>query len=165
MIGFKQFMEERKPKRKYVAVQYDVTTQRKLREWAKENGFDLTTRYDGTSQSEEDFDFHTTIFYTTSEHDIPNHKKVIAPSGVAKVTGITMLGHNKDIPVLEIHSPMVLRMRRHYADVHGMKDEWPEYTPHVSVSYSKNLPDISKVKLPTFDLTFNEIKIEDGNDF
>jgi len=161
MLGFKDFMEKA-PTKKYVAVQYDEATQRKLRAWAQDNGFDLTTKYDGTKQDAKDFDFHTTIFFTTTEHQIPNHVKVIAPSASAKVVDIMMLGVNNDIPVLKIESPMVLRLRKHYAEVYGMEDQWPEYKPHVSVSYSKDLPDMSKVKLPTFELTFNEIKVDDA---
>jgi hypothetical protein len=162
MISFRDFMEKA-PVEKYVAVQYDAATQRKLRAWAKENGFDLTKKYDGSDQSEEDFDFHTTIFFTTSKHDIPNHKKVIAPAGTAKVVDIIMLGANNDIPVLKIESSMVTRLRNHYADTYDMKDAWPEYKPHVSISYSKDLPDMKKVKLPTFELTFNEIKVDDAS--
>lgn len=164
MIRFKDFMEENKTT-KYVAVQYDKQTQRKLMAWAKDNGFDLETKYDGTKQNEDDFDFHTTIFFTTSKHNLPNHTKTITPSGTAKVVDIMMLGVNNDIPVLKIESPMVLQLRKHYAETYGMEDQWPEYKPHVSISYSKNLPDMNKVKLPTFELTFDEIKVDDGNDF
>jgi len=160
MMGFKDFTEEATTK--YVAVQYDEATQRKLRTWAKENGFDLTTKYDGTKQDEKDFDFHTTIFITTSTHNIPNHRKTIAPSGSAKVVDIMMLGVNNNIPVLKIESPAILRIRKHYAETYGMKDAWPEYKPHVSLSYSSDLPDMKKVKLPTFELTFNEIKVDDA---
>ena len=161
MIGFRDFMEKA-PTQKYVAVQYDEATQRKLRAWAEENGFDLSTKYDGTKQDPKDFDFHTTIFFTTTLHQIPNHTKVIAPGGSAKVVDIMMLGVNNDIPVLKIESPMVARIRKHYEDTYGMKDQWDEYKPHVSVSYSKDLPDMDKVKLPTFELTFNEIKVDDA---
>lgn len=161
MIGFRDFMEKA-PTKKYVAVQYDEATQCKLKAWAEDNGFDLTTKYDGTKQDAEDFDFHTTIFFTTTEHDIPNHIKTIAPGGSAKVVDITMLGVNNDIPVLKIESPSVLRIRSHYAETYGMKDVWTNYIPHVSLSYSKDLPDMKKVKLPTFELTFNQIKVDDA---
>lgn len=159
--GFLDFMEKA-PTRKYVAVQYDEATQRKLRKWATENGFDLTTKYDGTKQNIENFDFHSTIFFTSTEHQIPNHIKTIAPSGSAKVVDIEMFGVNKDIPVLRVESPTILRLRKHYEEAYGMKDEWPDYKPHVSISYSKDLPDMSKVKLPTFELTFNQIKVDDA---
>ena len=161
MMRFKQFMEE-KTSKKYVAVQYDEATQRKLRKWAMDNGFDLTTKYDGSTQRPEDFDFHTTIFFTTTEHAIPNHVKTIAPGSIAKVVDIMMLGVNNDIPVLKVESPMIDRIRKHYEETYGMKDAWPEYKPHVSVSYSKNLPNLENVKLPDFELTFNQIKVDDA---
>jgi hypothetical protein len=162
MMGFRDFTESA-AKRKYVAVQYDEDTQRKLRKWAEDNGFDLSTKYDGTKQDPKEFDFHTTIFFTATEHNLPNHMKTIAPSGSAKVVDIMMLGVDNNIPSLKIESPMVSQLRKHYEDTYGMKDDWPTYKPHVSVSYSKeDLPDLSKVKLPTFELTFNQIKIDDA---
>jgi hypothetical protein len=88
--------------------------------------------------------------------------KTIAPGGSAKVVDIEMFGVNKDIPVLIVKSPMLLRIRKHYEEGYGMKDAWPEYKPYVSVSYSKDLPDMNKVKLPTFDLTFNQVKVDDA---
>lgn len=163
MIGFKMFISEEKSK-KYVAVQYDNDTQKKLRAWAKENGFDLTAKYDGEKQREEDFDFHTTIFFSTTEHDLANGKS--KTSGSAKVVDILMLGVNNDIPVLKIESDSIWNIRKYFADKYGMKDAWDEYKPHVSVSYSKdNLPEMSKVKLPDFDLTFNELKVDDAKEF
>jgi hypothetical protein len=162
MIGFRNFME-RAPVKKYVAVQYDVLTQNRLQKWSEDNGFDLSIDYEGNRQNPKDFDFHTTIFYTTSMHHIPNYMKNIAPSGSAKVVDIMMLGVNNDIPVLKIESPMILQLRKHYAEVYDMRDEWPEYKPHVSVSYSKILPNMSKVRLPDFELTFNRVKVADGS--
>jgi hypothetical protein len=161
MLGFMEFMEKA-PTKKYVAIQYDEATQRKLRKWAVDNGFDLTAKYDGSKQNPEDFDFHTTVFFTTTEHSIPNHLKTIAPGGSAKVVGFEMLGMNRDIPVLKVSSPMIDRLRKHYADAYGMKDAWPEYKPHVSLSYSKNLPSTETIELPDFDLTFNTVKVDDA---
>ena len=159
MKTFKEYMMEQATT-KYVAVQYDEATQRKLRDWAKKNGFDLTAKYDGSPQKEEDFDFHTTIFFTTSVHDLENRMITLAPGGEAKVVDITMLGDR--IPVLKVESPMIARLRKHYEEVHGMKDQYPEYIAHVSLSYSKKLPDMSNIKLPDFPLTFNQVKIDDA---
>ena len=147
---------------KYIAVQYDEVTQKKLREWAKKNGFDLTVNYDGTSQPEEDFDFHTTIFFTTSKHDIKNEVVNLDEPGTAKVVDIMMLGVNNNIPVLKVESPDILGFRQRYEKQHGMKDAWPEYKPHVSLSYSTDSPDTAGIKLPTFPLVFDKIKIADA---
>ncbi len=158
MKTFREYMTE-ELKTKYVAVQYDAETQKKLRDWAKANGFDLTSKYDGSPQAEEDFDFHSTIFFTTSKHDIPNHLKSIKPA-TAKAVDIIMLGDR--IPVLKVESPTILAIRKHYEETYGMQDQYPDYIPHVSVSYSKNLPDMSNIKLPDFPLVFNEIKVDDA---
>lgn len=163
MMTFKEFVD--RPMKKYVAVQYDNDTQNRMRKWATENGFDLTKSFDGSDQDAKDFDFHTTIFFTTTEHSIPNHTKTIAPSGSAKAVGIEFLGINHDVPVLKIQSTMILRLRKHYAETYGMKDQWPEYKPHVSLSYNREqLPDLSSIALPTFELTFNQIKVDDAKD-
>ena len=147
---------------KYIAVQYNEATQKKLREWAKKNGFDLTVNYDGTSQPEEDFDFHTTIFFTTSKHDLKSEVMNLDEPGTAKVVDIMMLGVNNNIPVLKVESLDIYGIRKYYENQHGMKDAWPEYKPHVSLSYSTDLPDMSKVKPPKFQLVFDKIKIADA---
>jgi hypothetical protein len=162
MKSFKIFIEEKRFTTKYIAVQYDEATQKKLREWAIKNGFDLTQDYDGNNQDAKDFDFHTTIFYSTSEHDIKNEILQINRSRTAKVVDIEMLGVNNNIPVLKIESNDILKIRRYYEAEYDMKDAWPEYKPHISLSYSKNIIDTSKMKLPTFLLTFDTIKIADG---
>lgn len=161
MLNFSNYLIEQALQRKYVAVQYDNATQRKLRAWAKENGFDLTVNYDGSSQTEEDFDFHTTIFYSETKHDMNNDVIALVPSGDAKVVDIMMLGEYNDIPVLKIESSAIQSIRKHFEDEYGMKDKWPEYKPHISLSYSKKLPDMSKVKPPAFTLKFNRIEIND----
>ena len=46
-----------------------------------------------------------------------------------------------------------------------MQDAWPDYKPHISLSYSReNLPDIEHIPLPDFPLVFDKIKIADGSD-
>ena len=163
MKSFSEFIIEQLTT-KYIAVQYDEATQKKLREWAKSNGFDLTVNYDGTSQPEEDFDFHTTIFFTTTKHDLKNETKKLVSPGQAKVVDIMMLGVNNDIPVLKIESSDILDIRKQYEEQYGMKDAWPEYKPHVSLSYSKDTPDVSSITLPDFTLTFDKLKIDDAED-
>ena len=164
MKSFKVFIEERRFTTKYVAVQYDEATQKKLREWAIKNGFDLTKTHDGDDQSAKDFDFHTTKFFSTSEHDIKNEVIDLGESetGTAKIVGIELFGVDSNIPVLKIESLDIYGIRKYYENRYNMKDAWPEYKPHVSLSYSTNLPDMSKVKPPKFLLTFDSIKIADG---
>lgn len=156
MKTLKEFLS----KRKYVAVQYDDESQKKLREWAERNGFDLSVKYNGDEQDPKDFDFHTTIFYTTNEVRLRNEASRLDPTEV-KITGIKFLGENEDIPVLTISpSGGILNLRKYYEDL-GLEDQWPSYQPHISLSYSKEKVDTSKMKLPDFKPVFDRLTIED----
>lgn len=152
--------EELTSSRKYIAVYYDDETQQKLRDYCVKNGFDLTLD-DGEQQPIENFKFHTTIFYTVSEHKITNEIKTLEQKSAIAV-GFDLLGENHDIPVLTIESSDILDIRKHFENKYNMKDEWPEYKPHVSLSYAKeNLPDLTTILLPDFELTFDKLKIDD----
>jgi len=155
MKTLKEFMQERK----YIAVIYDDETQIKLREWAINNGFDLTINYDGEAQEEKDFDFHTTIFYTTNEVYLKN-KTIPEPPTEVKVSGIKFLGVNQDVPVLSVSlSGGVKKIRLHY-EMMGLLDKWPSYMPHISLSYSNDKVLLDNVVLPDFKLKFDKIVIE-----
>ena len=156
MKTLKEFMS----KRKYVAVIYDDESQKKLREWAETNGFDLSINYNDEKQDPKDFDFHTTIFYTTNEVRLRNESARLDPIEV-DITGIKFLGENEDIPVLTIlPAGDIINLRNYYASL-GLEDQWPNYQPHISVSYAKNQIDADKIKLPDFKPKFNKIVIRD----
>jgi 2'-5' RNA ligase len=146
--------------RKYVAVQYDDESQKKLRNWAEENGFDLSVKYNGEEQDPEDFDFHTTIFFSTNEVELRNREIKQAPTEVI-ITGMKFLGEDEDIPVLTVSvSGGIKDLRQHYEDL-GLEDQWPKYQPHISVSYAKKPMDIKKIKLPTFRPKYDRVVIKD----
>lgn len=150
-------------RRKYVAVQYDDESQKKLRNWAQENGFDLSVKYNGDEQDPNDFDFHTTIFYSTNEVDLRNRSIKTPPTGVI-ITGMKFLGENEDIPVLTVSvSGGIKDLRQQYEDL-GLEDEWPTYQPHISVSYAKKPMDTNKIKLPTFRPKYDRVVIKDIED-
>lgn len=156
MKTLKEFMT----KRKYVAVIYDDESQKKLREWAEANGFDLSVNYNDEEQDPKDFDFHTTIFFTTNEVNLRNKETKESPTEVI-ITGIKFLGENKDIPVLGVeYSGGLKDIREHYERL-GLEDQWPTYQPHISLSYAKKQMDTSKIKLPDFRPKFNKIVIRD----
>lgn len=153
-------LKEFRAKRKYVAVQYDDESQKQLRDWAEENGFDLSIKYNGEEQDPKDFDFHTTIFFSTNEVDLRNREIKQTPTEVI-ITGMKFLGENEDIPVLTVSvSGGIKYLRQHYEDL-GLEDQWPTYQPHISVSYAKKPIDINKIKLPTFRPKYDRVVIKD----
>jgi len=150
---------------KYIAVIYDDATHENLRKYCSDNGFDLTVGYSGNSQDVTDFEFHTTIFYSTSEHKIEN-RIIPEPPTTVEVIGVDYLGENNDVPVLKISSTELLEIRDYYISKYNMRDQWGgDYIPHISLSYNRtNLPNIEDIKLPNFPLVFNMRKIENGSE-
>lgn len=159
MKTLKEFMA----KRKYVAVQYDKESQDKLRDWATKNGFDLSVKYNGDKQDPKEFDFHTTIFYSTNEINLKNKEQKVKPTEVT-ITGIKFLGEDKDVPVLSVAvSGGIKDLRQQFEDL-GLEDQWPSYLPHISLSYAKKQIDTSKMKLPDFKPKYDKLTIEDIED-
>lgn len=147
--------------RKYVALYLDNKSQKAMRKWCVEQGFDLTTNYDGQPQSIEDWDFHLTIFFTTSEHDTRPGEMSITPLELT-ADHFELLGVNHDVPVLKINTDNdhLQEIRRLYVEM-GYKDEWPEYKPHVSLSYKySGKPDITNLSLPPFKLYADKLVIK-----
>lgn len=156
MKTFKEYTASRK----YVAVQYDAESQEKLREWAKSNGFDLTVKYGGKKQDEKEFDFHSTVFYSTNESNLRNQVLKIKPTEVT-IKGIKFLGDDKDVPVLSIELENGIKDMRTYFERIGLEDKWPSYEPHISLSYAKQKIDVKDIKLPTFKPRYDTLIIED----
>lgn len=156
MKTLKEFMA----KRKYVAVQYDKESQRKLREWSFKNGFNLSIDYKGEEQDPKAFDFHTTIFYSSNEVFLPN-KTVSLPSTPVKITGVKFLGEEKNIPVLGLEVEGGIQQLRKQYEKLGLEDKWPSYQPHISLSYAKERVDTSNLKLPDFTPKFDKLIIRD----
>ena len=144
--------------RKYIAVVYDDESQKKLKEWAEDNGFNLAVNFDDSPQKPEDFEFHTTIFYSTNEVNLED-KIIDLPEHSVSISGIENLGREHDVPVLILTvSGGIREIREHYME-YGLEDEWPFWKAHISLSYDKQGLDISKMKLPDFKPTFNKLKI------
>lgn len=156
MLSFKKFVDN--TSKKYVGLYFSKESNKLLLEYAQSNDFDLTKSYDGDDIKPEEFDFHTTIYFTSN--------KVFSENGVYKIKPIELqfdkfelLGKNKNIPVLRVKlSEELLDLRNTFTDL-GFKDEWPSYKPHVSLSYNYN-EKIKIKELPKFKIVANTIKIE-----
>lgn len=163
IMSFKRFLLELalKKETKFVCIVYDDVTQKNLRKWCMDNGLDLTKTYGGNSQKPEDFEFHTTIFFSTTKHQMENSiSNLTTPSAVEPVK-FELLGKEKNIPVLKVSSKRLNSIRQHFKDVFEMDDEWPTYKPHISLTYNRDISvDINKLQLPSFELTFDKLKVD-----
>lgn len=152
MISLKDFFNLKK---KYIAIHFTKETEEALRNYALSNNFDLTKNYNGDNIEPREFKFHTTVFFTDKPHPISN--KTIKVDGEASVKSIELLGKNKDIPVLKLDTGFN-HIRKQFEEL-GLSDEWPEYKPHVTLSYQYK--SINNLKLPEFKIVADHIIIED----
>lgn len=145
-------------KRKYIAVIYDEATQINLRKWCAENDFDLSISYSGNHKEPSDFEFHTTIIYSENAVDNIINDVINVNKTYIDAIGFDLFGENADIPVLLVKSESLNAIRKCYENI-GLVDYWPIFSPHISLTYAKNI-NVDKL-LPTFSLSYDKIVIED----
>lgn len=157
MITFKQFLAGYK--KKFVCLEFDDSTNEKLYQFAMDNGFDLSIKYDGTKQNPKNYLFHTTIYYSSSYHDTKPQNISLDPFKVY-LDKFELLGENNDVPVIKLKvEGEIKRIRDHFTN-QGYKDNWPDYKPHISLSYEKKKYDLSGMALPDFPIVVNKLTIE-----
>lgn len=147
-------------KRKYVYVSYDKKSQEKLRKWCLDNGFDLSIKHSGEKQNPDDFNFHTTVLYSVNETDLKDGIIDVTRDNKVFITGMKHLGENLDVAVLLVMSPGLSSLRKMF-EAKGLIDYWSAYLPHITVSYSTEIKDISSIALPDFTVEFDQLIIED----
>jgi hypothetical protein len=135
--------------KKYIEVQYDEDTQHYLRQYCIDNEFDLSVKFDGKDQSPQMFDFHSTVWYTTNETSINNGTQDVQITDITS-QGFALFGPDENILVLEIDSEQIRSIRATLGSEYGLEDEWPDYRPHITVSYSFS-GDLPSVPLPDGD--------------
>ncbi len=159
MLTLAEFLSH---KRKYIAAIYDQATQDKLRQWCQDNGFDLPKSYGDKDIDPVEFKFHTTIFYTESIHSLANGTIELEKPFKVRPFAFELLGENKDVPVLKVDGHGLYKQREYYESTFEMRDRFPHYLPHISVSYVRDPNyDFSKIKLPKFPLMVDRLDIED----
>jgi 2'-5' RNA ligase len=151
-------------KKKYVALEFTEETQANLLHYVMVNGFDVSKSYSGGNIDPTDFEFHTTVFYTKSTHSSGNTRYQMPESMILKPTGFDLYGETKNIPVLTLKLDKTLKMVREFYETLGYLDSWPDYKPHITLSYNYNgKPSLRGMPLPDFDIVVASIKVEDQN--
>lgn len=148
---------------KVVMLYASPTTNRLMREWAINAGFDLTKSYGGRDLAPEEFDFHLTLFATEAPITLPTGSHEIPAVTLSVPTGFAMLGKDANIPALSFGIDAALeRMRGHYVQTYKARPTFPDFKPHISVSYAwAGLPDLASVALPSFPIILDRIVVDD----
>lgn len=146
--------------RRVVSLHADEATQEKLRQWCIDAGFDLGWNYDGWPIDPDYFRFHVALLATKNEVEIEDRWQ---PIGALSVTpaGFAVLGADRRVPVLALEQNAKLTaMREFFIASFGAEPTFPEFTPHISLSYKwDGAPDLSKLPPPPFALTFDALVV------
>lgn len=154
IMSFKSFLQDYG--KKYIALQVSAGSSAKLTAWAKRLGFDLSIGFN--EQPITKFNFHTTVFFSDNETYLRNGLFPIQAIELVP-TGWKILGENTPVLLLQ-KTDQLTNLRRIYENM-GLYDKWPEWIPHISVSYNWNgKPATTKLGLPDFKITADSIKVE-----
>jgi hypothetical protein len=138
-----------KPKKKPIVESHDtlyvsrpVLNREDIANWAKENGID-------TVQD----DMHTTICYSKSPVSSvsPDDSEIVIPSGDDRK--IKMFGKDADVMVLAIKSDALNSRWQEFRDA-GASWDWPDYSPHITITLNTKGVDISNIKPYTGEIKY-----------
>jgi len=119
-----------------------------LVKWAKQNGFKTTL---------EPEDMHVTITYSKKAVVWPEKSNAIelGISGGASERKIELFGEDKNIAVLTFRCRQLEKRWEQFKSF-GCSYDFPEYRPHVTISYSGKFVDLNTIKPYTGLLKFGE---------
>lgn len=162
MLGFSEFLSVNK--KQYVCLHLCKTSCQYMKDWCQYYNFDISHSYDGDLIKPDEFGFHVTVFQTTNKVPLFQGILDIDPIQI-EFDKFEYLGVDKNIPVLRVvKDDKLLAIRRKFEEC-GMKDEWPNWKPHVSVSYiKKRVYDADKVQLPNFPIYLDRLEMKAQTD-
>lgn len=155
MLKFSEF--KKNLSRQYVSLRLSKESNDKMTQWCRDKGFDLTVDHDGDPKTKNDF--HCTIFYSENQVALkPGMHPITAIKLVPK--GFEWFGEEKNMPVMTFHITDELGMLRDVYVTTGLKDKWPEWKPHVTLSYQTDKKvDVEKLEKPEFSIYGDRIEI------
>ena len=158
MFSFKHFVKNYN--KKFIALEVEEKSQRKLRQWCNDNNLNISKNYAQENIDPKDFYFHITLFYSNNKKYVQNGAFNIEPIKLT-FSGIELLGPEHNIPTMLVHVTDELKNLRTVYEAAGLKDDWPEWKPHLTISYSwAGKPEIKTIDLPDFDVIVNRIIVK-----
>lgn len=159
VVADKNAKPEKSPRIVMLRATYE--TQDKLREWAKAEGFDLAWSHSGWPQSSYDFDFHITIVASEKAVRAEDGARFIDPVTVTP-SGFVIMGDNTPALAIEPNTTLTA-IREFFVATFGMVPTYPDFRPHISLSYRwTGEPAIAGAvppSLPPFPLVFDTLMI------
>ena len=138
------------PTRKIALLIADAASQAKLTAYCERHGFAI----------EPDHQFHLTLLASENEIDLADCEMGILPAPLVAV-GFGRFGPDEMTPVLALETqPWLAELRRHFTDDVGAIPTYPDFRPHVSLSYAwDGTPALGGLPLPSSPLVFDRLAI------
>ena len=142
----------------YIGIYPDSATNKNLYKYAEECEFDTKTGYNGKGK----FDFHLTIIVSKKPCGVPRSEQFLSRSIRLTPKKIDFIGET-EIPVLFLKDDdrRLEGMRYIFEKTYKIEGDY-QLLPHMSLSYNWKGGDLKSMKLPTFPIVFDKIKIQDA---
>ena len=140
--------------RKFACVYFDDLTNQRLLKYCHENGIDMSK-----NDKHGKFFFHVTLMYSENSIEFPEIDFKVKPFTV-HIEKFELFGEKQDCLVMKLMRTKELVELRDVIERTGLRDKWPEYKPHMTLSYACSDPKmLTKLRYPTFPLTVTGVKI------
>lgn len=127
----------------------------RLMEYCKDNGIDMSK-----NDKYGKFHFHITLMYSENAVEYPQMDFRVKPFKVTPEK-FDLFGEENDCLVMRLLRTKEIAELRELIERTGMKDKWPEYKPHMTLSYSfDDATKLTKLPYPTFPLVVAGLKID-----
>lgn len=140
----------------YVSADLSVISKLELGAWVQSVGSMYTSAPVSVDK------YHATISYSRKPFpDVVNHRFKIPIT--ARVSGWKIFDNSEEAGyrclVAVLDCPELVALNAEMAELYGATSEFPEYIPHVTISYTYPYNDVP-TELPPFELVFDGIIIE-----
>jgi len=127
----------------YAGVKFDDDTVNNINKYIEENNIPNPVQY-----------FHTTLLY--SRENLPKYQPISYDTPLkGKITEIKNLGDDKTI-VIMFDCPELSKRHSELRKEHNAPWDFPEYIPHVTLSYDAKDINVNKLTLPKFPINITK---------
>lgn len=144
------------PQGRCAMVQLSTESANNMEKFLTEQGIRRTVTYSGAPLLG-DFDFHITIFYTKTNLNLPTGLSQIDPFEVFPAE-YKMLGENT--PTLLVSGEKLINIRNTFKKLYDFEEEYPDYLPHISLSYDRDPVDLESLPIPTFPIIIDKLYMD-----
>ena len=136
--------------KKYICAYFNDLTNFRLKEYCEDNRINNIVE-----------PFHITLMCSVNEIDLPNIEFSVKPFNVYPEKP-DVFGANNNSLVVRLLQSNDLNGLRDVMLRTGLVDTFPDFKPHISLTYDYQGKKLTDLRYPTFPITVTKIKIDDA---